>query len=151
MPIGDYDSERPVNLGENRWKFREEVATVIGLGEKWYLDLYGAVEFYMDNDDKGVESLTLEQDPAYFAEAHLSYDVSDHFYVAAEYFFKYGGETDLDGVAQDDEAKDHAGRITFGFWLKENLQLLAKYRRDLHVENGPKTQSFETRLMYLGF
>jgi len=151
LPIGDYDNDRPLNLGENRWKFREEFATVIGLCEKTYLDLYAAGEFYMDNDDFGANSLTKEQDPAFFAEAHLSYDITSKLYVAGEYFYKFGGETSVDDIDLDDEASDHAVRVTFGYWIMDNVQLLTKYRRDLHVENGPKTQSFETRFMFLAF
>jgi hypothetical protein len=151
LPIGDYDHNKPVNLGENRWKFREEFATVVGLNEKTYLDLYVAGEFYLDNDDFGPDKVTMKQDPAFFAEAHLSYDITEKFYVAGSYFYKHGGETKINGLKQDNEASDHAVRATFGFWIMDNVQLLAKYRRDLQVENGPKTQSVEARLMYICF
>jgi len=149
LPVGEYDNKRPINLGENRWKFREEFATVIGLAEKWYLDLYAAGEFYLDNDDYGPESVRLEQNPAGFLEAHLSYDFTKSFYVAMEYFYKFGGATTIAGADQDNGANNHAGRVTFGFWITDSVQLLLKYRRDFDIENGPKTQSFETRLFYL--
>lgn len=149
IPIGDYDNDKILNLGDNRWKFREEIGTVKGLGDKAYLGLIGAVEFYTDNNDFGASEVTQEQDPAFFAEVHLSYDITNTFYVAADYFYKYGGETTIDSVDQDNEASDHAMRLGFGFSLNNNTKLLLKYRSDLQVENGPKTQSFETRFMYV--
>ncbi len=78
MPLGEYDKDKGLNLGNNRWAFKPEFGFVKGFG-KFFLDLTANCEFYTDNDDYSSASLTFEQDPLYTFETHLSYNVTDSF------------------------------------------------------------------------
>lgn len=147
VPLGDYDNDRALNMGANRWAFKGEVGFVKGFGDLC-LNLTANAEFYTDNDDYGQTSATMEQDPAYIFEAHLGYNLSESFLVALEYFYHFGGETTVDGTAMEDEQENHAAQITLGFMLNPTYQLLIKYKGDLQVENGIETNTFGIRLFH---
>lgn len=148
MPLGEYDKEHGLNLGKNRWAFKPEFGFVKGFGPKLFLDLTAACEFYSDNDDYTSASLTLEQDPLYTAEIHLSYNFTDSFFASTDYFYYKGGETSVQGVDQDDETDTHALQLSMGFMLSPAYQLIVKYKNDVSVENGLKTKTFGVRLAH---
>ncbi|MHB8763117.1 MAG: transporter [Deferrisomatales bacterium] len=148
LPIGSYDKDRALNLGANRWALKPELGFVKGLAPGFFLDLTAAYELYGDNDDFGSASVTKEQDPLLTLEAHLSYDVTKSFYVAADYFYHWGGETTVAGVDQKDEQSNHAWQGTLGFGLANNYQLLIQYRNDFLVQSGAKTDTFGVRFLY---
>jgi len=147
LPLGEYDEDKSLNLGANRWAFKPEVGFVKGFGS-YFFELAGNGEFYTDNDDYTSQSLTLEQDPVYTLESHLSYNFTDAFYVSGDYFYHNGGETSVAGVAQDDEKDDHAVQLTLGFLLNPSYQLLLKYKTDIKVENGLKTNTVGLRFAH---
>ena len=147
IPIGEYDNDRTLNMGANRWAFKGEVGFVKGFGDL-FLNLTANAEFYTDNDDCGQASVTKEQDPAYIIEAHLGYNLSESFFVAVDYFYHMGGETTVDGIEMDDEQDNHAAQLTLGFMPSPTYQLMVKYKEDLQVENGSETNTFGIRLLH---
>lgn len=148
IPIGEYDNLKPVNLGENRWHFREEIAFVKGFSNGLYVDLVGYVDLFTDNDDYGPFKQTQEKDPIYTLESHLSYDISPACFISADYYYHTGGETTIAGIEQNDEQNDHLGQLTFAYWISPNHQLMVKYRVPLDVENGPEINTLGVRWIY---
>ncbi len=67
-PWGQYDDQRLVNIGTNRWSFKPELGASKALGP-WILDLYGAVTFYTRNDDF-MNGGYVQVDPLYATQAH---------------------------------------------------------------------------------
>jgi hypothetical protein len=147
IPLGEYDHDRALNMGANRWAFKGEVGFVKGFGEL-YLNLTANAEFYTDNDDFGAAKDTMEQDPIYTLESHLGYNLSKSFLVSLDYFYHEGGETTVAGTEMHDKQDNHAAQITLGFMLSPTFQLLVKYKQDLEVENGIETDTFGIRLLH---
>ena len=146
IPLGAYDKQRTFNLGNNRWAFKPEMGIVKGVG-KFYLDLIANVEFYTANDqfNAGGAQVKKEQDPLLGAEAHLSYDINASWYASVDYFFNYGGQTQLAGVLQRDTQRSHGLGLSFYWLLGTNNQLLLEYRQDFSVRNGPATDTLGAR------
>lgn len=147
LPIGEYDKKKPVNLGGNRFMFREEVGFVKGFGDL-NIDLTASADFFTDNDKFGTTSAKMSQAPIFNFETHLSYDINKTFFTSVEYFYHNGGKTTVAGVKNDDAVSTHAAGVTLGFMLSPSYQLLFKYKQDLAVENGLKTGTIGTRLAY---
>jgi hypothetical protein len=154
-PTGNYQNDKALNIGTNRWGFKSELgfSKGFGFGDKWIgkgwnIDLGGAVEFYTDNTDYSSQHSTLSQDPLYTIEAHLSKDISKSLFAAVEYFFHQGAETSVNGVDNDDEVKNHQLQLTTGLNFAPGYQLLVQYKTTLKEENGAKTDTFGVRLMY---
>lgn len=94
-PIGQYDPDRILNIGANRWVFRTEVGMSVPAG-RWNVEFAAGVRFFEDNDEFLVDSVS-SQDPLYNLQVHGIYDLSGGQWLSlnANYFF--GGETFRDG------------------------------------------------------
>jgi hypothetical protein len=101
VPTGQYDDDRAVNLGSNRWAFKPEVGVSKAFG-KLTLEVDTAFTFYTDNDDY-LEGKTREQDPIFALQAHAIYSIHRAIWAAFDVTYYIGGETIVDGVQNDDE------------------------------------------------
>ena len=61
LPLGQYTSERLINLGTNRWTIRPQIGVVHSRGP-WSFELTGSVFFYTDNSEFWMDT-QLEQEP----------------------------------------------------------------------------------------
>lgn len=99
-PLGQYDKDKGVNIGQNRWA----IAPELGLSKRWGRFLFeaaGAVTFYTDNDE--FIGKTREQDPLYSAQIHLVYVFKNKMWISLDANRYIGGETTVDGKKNDDE------------------------------------------------
>jgi hypothetical protein len=95
-PGGQYDADKLLNLGTNRWSVKPEVGISKHLGLVT-LELAGGVRFYTDNDDF-FGGKVREQDPIYSVQGHLIYSFSHGIWAAMDAIFYTGGQTTVDGV-----------------------------------------------------
>ena len=147
LPIGEYDKKKAVNLGGNRFMFREEIGFVKGFGD-FNIDLTASVDLFTDNDKVGADNAKMSQDPVFNFETHLSYDINKSFFTSLDYFYHNGGKTKIESKSNDDAVDTHAIGATLGFMLSPSYQLLFKIKQDVSVENGLKTNTIGTRLAY---
>ena len=95
-PLGQYDPDRLVNIGTNRWTFRPEVGVSKGLGPLT-LELAVDASFYTKNDDF-FGGKTLEQDPICSVQGHVIYQFRSGIWGALDAIYYAGGRTTVDGV-----------------------------------------------------
>ncbi len=146
IPIGEYDKNNPGNSpGANRWTLRPEIGLAKGFGENLYLDLTGSVEWFQDNDEYA--GMELSQNLQYHAEAHVSYDFTKSFYGGVDYYGYFGGETELDGVAQNDKKNNHAIGWTGAYQVAAGQQLMLQWKDDVSVKDGAKANTFMLRYL----
>ena len=94
-PLGQYDSNRLINLGSNRWTFRPQMGMQTNW-RKWTAELTGSVWFFADNDD-AFGGGTLEQDPLYALQGHLIYNFKPGLWFGLNAGFADGGATTING------------------------------------------------------
>jgi hypothetical protein len=95
VPGGQYDPEKLVNLGTNRWS----VKTELGVSKRWgpvTLELAGEGTFYTDND-RFLGHHTRSQDPVYGVQGHLIYSFGHGIWGSLDGTYYTGGSTSLDG------------------------------------------------------
>jgi hypothetical protein len=138
LPTGNYDRNKALNLGENRWKLLVQFAYVTHFNPTWALDLITDVTVNGDNDDAGPTSATLKQDPSYESQAHLRYNLSQATMFAVDYGIKYGGNEKIDGVSQGDRQRTQYARLTAQTFITPTLQLQGQVGADLEHYNGAK-------------
>jgi len=130
VPIGEYDSDQPLNLGQNRWYGRVGAPIVWQLGpwvpgRRTTLEFLPAVWLFGDNDD--YLGQTLETDPLYQLDAHLTRDLTEHLWAALDGAWYRGAKSSIDGVAG--EKLDNLGfGLTLGYQINENLGLTFGYK-----------------------
>jgi outer membrane putative beta-barrel porin/alpha-amylase len=94
-PLGQYDSDKLVNIGTNRWSFKPE----FGISKTWgpvTLELAPSVTFFTDNDD--FLGRTLQRDPLYAVQGHVIYHTRRGLWVAFDATYYGGGRLTVDGV-----------------------------------------------------
>ncbi|TPF74730.1 transporter [Brucella gallinifaecis] len=101
IPTGQYDRERVVNIGANRWGFKPQLSVGVPLGgaADW-ITANANVQLFTNNDAYHKDK-TLAQDPLFTIEAHYSKNLNKALWVSADAFYSYGGQTFVDGTSQD--------------------------------------------------
>ena len=129
VPIGEYDSEEPLNLGQNRWYGRIGAPIVWQLGpwvpgRRTTLEFLPSLWLYGDNDD--FVGRRLSTDPMFQLESHFTRDLTEHLWASFDVNWMTGGQASIDGV--EGEPLDNVGvGITLGYHINDNLQLTAGY------------------------
>jgi hypothetical protein len=96
VPLGQYDNDKLLNIGTNRWTIKPEVGISKTLGSLT-LELAASASFYTDNTDF-FEGRTLEQDPIYALQGHLIFSRPSGIWLALDGTYYTGGSTTIDGM-----------------------------------------------------
>lgn len=149
LPTGHYDAERPLNpFGENRWKFALQAGWITPLSERLTLDLIGDGQIYGDNTRYGSTGATLKQHVSWEVQTHLRYALGAGTSVGGMLSYAWGGETEIDGVAQGDRQRRTKALLSVAHFVSPSWQILGSVGRDLSVRTGVKEDSrFNLRLM----
>ena len=100
VPLGQYDSNKLLNIGTNRWFFKPEAGVSKALGPLILELAAGAIIYTTNNNFLGGKKK--EQDPIYSLQGHLVYGFKSGVWVALDGTFYRGGQTTIDGVTSDD-------------------------------------------------
>jgi len=152
LPIGEYDSSQPLNLGQNRWYGRLGAPIVWQLGSwvpgrRTTLEFLPAVWLFGDNND--YVGQTLKTDPLFQLDAHLTRDFTEQFWGSLDLAWYNGGKASIDGV--DGKKLNNVGvGLTLGYQINSNLNLTFGYKSTVN-DNAPgdlKMDSFMVTLVY---
>lgn len=125
VPVGQYDPDRLVNIGTNRWSFKPEVGISKNWGP-WLFETDVSATFYTDNDDF-FGGNTREQDPIYAVQAHIIYNFPKGFWVGLDGTYYEGGQTTINGVEDDNRLSNTRFGLTVSVPLttRQSLKLYA--------------------------
>jgi len=130
IPIGEYDDSQPLNIGQNRWYGRIGFPIVWQLGSwvpgrRTTLEFLPAVWLFGDNDD--YLGQTLETDPLFQIDAHLTRDFTDHLWGSLDAAWYNGGKASVDGV-EGEELDNYGFGLTLGYQVNDNLGMTFSYK-----------------------
>ena len=103
-PVGQYDDDRIVNIGTNRWSFKPEIGASKAVGP-WTFEAAAAVVFYTDNDDF-YGGVTRSQDPLYSIQGSVIYGFASGVWMSADATWYTGGRTTVGGIEGDDRQRN---------------------------------------------
>lgn len=118
VPCGQYDADRLVNIGTNRWFVKPELGLSKAWGP-WTLELATAVYFFGDNDDF-LNGRTREQDPIYAVQGGFIYGFRNGVWVALNGTYYTGGRTTVEGVKGDNLQQNSLGGVTVALPIDRN-------------------------------
>ena len=106
-PTGQYDSQKFINIGTNRWALKPDAGFSLPIGN-WFAEAAAGVWFFSDNDDffRGHRK---SQEPLAVYQLHVGYNFRPGLWLAADYGRYIGGRSSIDGAPKDDE--QHNSRI----------------------------------------
>ena len=137
FPIGEYDNDQALNLGQNRWYGRVGAPIVWQIGpwvpgRRTTLEVLPSVWLFSDNDD--YVGQTLSTDPMFQLEAHLTRDLTETLWGSLDSTWVTGGKSSIDGDSGDSLNNLGVG-FTLGYQISDNLSLTAGYMATVN-DNG---------------
>ncbi|AXI02226.1 transporter [Aquirhabdus parva] len=135
LPTGNYDRNKALNLGENRYKGTLQVAYSTRLTPDIAWDVAGDVTVYGDNSD--AVGGTLKQDLGYQLQTNARYFLSPKADLRAGISYADAGETKQNGIKSDATTQSKFW-LGSAFWVAPKTQFILTYGRDIKVENGFK-------------
>jgi hypothetical protein len=120
-PGGQYDSDKLVNIGTNRWSFKPELGFSKALGPLT-LELIPSVMFFTENNDFfGGNHVT--QDPLFAVQGHLIYHFAFGAWASLNSTYYTGGRTIVNDVANDDRQENVRLGITLALPINRHFSL----------------------------
>jgi hypothetical protein len=149
IPIGDYESARPVNLGTNRWAIRAGVPMVQPWGnpaKPTVLEVNPSIYFYTANDDPQGAADERTQDPLFVVESHLTHNLTPKFWVGGDLRYQVGGETKTDGIADDNQSNHAGGGFSIGYQILRPLTVIGGWGKIFAEDDGARGTMWRVRL-----
>lgn len=113
VPLGQYDDDRLLNIGTNRWSIKPELGISKALGS-FIVEFSAAANFYTDNDDFFWWQHAYTG-PVVSLEGHVIYSFESGIWIAVDGTYYTGGRTSVDGVENDDLQSNSRLGITAAF------------------------------------
>ena len=148
---GDYDDNKPLNLGTNRWSLRLGLPMVIPFhqaAKPTRLELVPSLYIYGDNDEP-FRADSREQDPLFVVEAHLVHNFTPNIWGGLGLRYQKGGETETDGIADNNEIDQLGGDVELGYKFSNSWQAFVTYGEVLSENDGSESDMWRMRLIYL--
>lgn len=151
-PIGSYQADQKINIGENRWSLRVGLPFVQSIGP-WVpgkvttLEITPSINFFSVNQNfEGGRKL--EQSPIFMIEAHITRDLTEVFYMAFDYSLNWGGETSLDSEKQNDSQSSQFLGVSLGFLLNKDFEMLFRYYFNIDPEGNQTIKRDQLQLNF---
>lgn len=146
VPSGEYNGNKLLNLGSDRWLFRPEIALSqpFGPDQKWQLDTYANCEFYTDDVSyRGTKVLSEQPLPGF--EGHVSYTFSDKLWAALDTRYSLRGDTSINGVDQNDSQQNFIIGSELNLALNSQHSLVFEFAKALVHRNGTAYTGFTVK------
>ena len=133
-PVGQYDPSRLVNIGSNRWFIKPDIGISKALGA-FTLELSAGAFCYSKNDEY-YGGKSLEQDPLYTTQAHVTYSFGKGVWVALDGTYDYGGRTTVNGVQQDDVMENSRFGVTLAMPVNRDYSIKLYASSGVSIRTG---------------
>ena len=138
IPIGEYNDDKFVNIGLNRWWGRLSLPMVAYFGS--YAPLYRtsfevtpSVYLFAKNDDFLGEDL--ENDPLFQLEAHLTHDITRSLVASIDFMFRKGMESEINGNKSGEDLDIKTLGFTLDYLVTDNVGLRVSYHSNFIDDN----------------
>ena len=133
-PSGQYDSSRAINLGSHRWSIKPDIGLSKTVGALT-LDFTTSATFYSVNHDY-FGGKTLEQEPIYAAQAHLSYDFGGGVWAALGGTHYRGGRATVNGDVGEVELSNSRAGLVLAWPVDRRHSVKFNLSSGLHSRTG---------------
>ena len=148
-PSGQYDRNRLVNLGSNRWAFKPEIGLSKPVG-RWTFEVAGGAWFFTTNKDFFGGS-TRAQEPLLSLQGHVIYTFKPRMWLAVGGTYFRGGRTRVNDVLNDDSRNNSRFGGTFSYPLTRRQSLKFAAANGLTARFGGQLTSIGLAWQYTWF
>jgi hypothetical protein len=110
-PTGDWEPDKVINAGLNRWAVKPAIGVIYPLRPKLLLEFEVGAWFIGDNDE--FLGATREQDPILSTEFHVIKRIRPGFWASLDVNYYWGGRSEVGDVTRDDRLENSRVGATF--------------------------------------
>lgn len=132
-PIGQYDTERLINLGSNRWTFKPRVGVSQPIG-RWIVEGHGTAWFFTPNPN--ALGARTSQAPLWALDAHLARLFGNGIWASVDIGYIIGGRTTRNGLPSTAKQKSARLGATLAIPLARRHSIKLGYFTGLYTQLG---------------
>ncbi len=133
-PTGQYDANRVVNIGANRWAFKSELGVSRAAG-KWILEGAAGVWLFTPNN-RYLGGSQRTQDPMGSLQVHVVRTLPHRMWIAADWTFYTGGRSQINGQDRPDYLGNTRWGATFGIAVTPRQGIKVSYFKGVRTRVG---------------
>jgi hypothetical protein len=133
-PTGEYDGDKLINVGTNRWAARLQLGYIQPLGGQWVLETAAGAWFFGKNDD--FLGQRRQQDPLGAIEAHVIRVTRSGIWASLDGNYYAGGRSFLNGDRRPDFQRNSRMGVTLSWPFKQRHLIKAAFSRGVVTESG---------------
>lgn len=145
-PWAQYDDDRLVNIGTNRWSFKPELG-VSKTWDAWTIEGAAGVTFFTDNTEF-FGGRTRSQKPLYSAQGHLIYGFRNGMWASFDGTWFAGGRTTINGTLNTDLQQNWRAGATFSVPLQRSTSVKFYASSGLSARTGNSYDLIGAALQY---
>jgi hypothetical protein len=145
-PTGEYDADRLINIGTNRWGVKPAIGVIWPIRPSWLFEAELGVWLFGDNDD--FLGMTREQDPILSTEVHLIKIITPRIWLSIDANYYAGGETTVSGENRDDLQRNSRAGATLFVPIKGGHGLRGSYSTGVTTKSGGDFEIFNISYFY---
>ena len=149
IPTGQYDPQKLINIGSNRWGFKPELGFSERLG-RFYIEAYSGVWFFTTNNEF-FKSSTLKENALFNFQAHVDYILKSGIWFALNGGYGAGGSLNLSGKELDNGQSNFRAGATFSVPFNKNNSIRLMYNTGVTVLAGQNYSAFTLSYQYSWF
>lgn len=134
IPLGQYNGEKLVNLGTNRWVFKPNLGAAINLG-RWVIEGAVSAWIFTTNRDFYINNV-LTQKPIYTAQMHLAYRFKRGLWAALSLGRSWGGKTAVNDLSRNDNQKNSILGVTLALPLNRGHAVVLAFKSGITTRYG---------------
>ena len=145
-PTGEYESDKAINLGTNRWAAKPAVGLIWPIRPDLLFEADVGVWLFGDNDD--FLGQTREQDPLLSTEFHLVKQFGPRFWASLDANFYVGGQTNIGDSNPANFQRNSRAGVTFYGRTKGGHAIRSSFSTGTVTESGGDYDVFTLSYLY---
>ncbi len=146
-PTGQYDADKLINIGTNRWAVRARLGYTRPLNSKWLLELAVGTWFFEDNDE--FLGQTRKQDPITAIDFSLIRRFRPGFWGSLDLNYYLGGRSTLNGNKGVDFQRNSRFGFTLAYPFKGGHAIKTSFSTGIATKSGGDYQAIGISYVYL--
>jgi hypothetical protein len=145
-PTGNYQADKLINIGTNRWSIKPAIGVIWPMRPTWLLEFEVGAWFFGDNDDFLGE--TRKQDAILSTEVHLIKRFQPGFWASLDANYYVGGRTSVGDSKQANLQRNSRLGATVAFPIKGRHAIKSSFSTGFVTESGGDFEMFTLSYLY---
>jgi hypothetical protein len=145
-PTGQYESDRLINIGTNRWSVKPAIGMIMPLRRTWLFEVEMGVWFFGDNND--FLGQTREQQPVVSTEFHLIKQIRPGLWASLDANFYVGGQTSINDSTRVNLLRNSRFGVTFVMPIKRKHAIRTSFSTGAVTTTGGDFEMFSLSYLY---